>query len=264
MPDGSAVFSSQDVLNNLFFFDDLFELPAHQKSPTGLEASVSAGARMARARSEHVADGKPGRLHDEPPRHDASDDRRRRDEARRRGGHSLANVHQLVPNLSFDQAYTPRWAPDGRHLAYSSWTRGGYRDVRIVDATDGSYVEVTHDRPSTATRRIRRRALALLSLGSHGRDEHLAYELATRRLKQVTNVVTGAYQPEPVAGRQSLAYVGYTHEGYDVFVMSLDESQWPDAPPYSTRACPFAEPPPAVLMPHAYNPLLTLQPARTR
>ena len=36
-PDGSVAFSSQDVHNNLFLFDDLFELPAHEKSPTGLD-----------------------------------------------------------------------------------------------------------------------------------------------------------------------------------------------------------------------------------
>ena len=28
---------------------------------------------------------------------------------------------------------TPRWSPDGRFVAYSAWTEGGFRDVRIVD-----------------------------------------------------------------------------------------------------------------------------------
>src|SRR4029077_6611471 len=37
MPDGAAVFSSVDVHANLFYFDDLFELPAREKSPSGLE-----------------------------------------------------------------------------------------------------------------------------------------------------------------------------------------------------------------------------------
>ena len=37
MPDGAAVFSSSDVHDNLFLFDDLFELPAHEKSPSGLD-----------------------------------------------------------------------------------------------------------------------------------------------------------------------------------------------------------------------------------
>ncbi|HXN32441.1 MAG TPA: hypothetical protein VN894_11285, partial [Polyangiaceae bacterium] len=37
MPDGTAVFSSTDVHANLFYFDDLFELPAHEKSPSGLD-----------------------------------------------------------------------------------------------------------------------------------------------------------------------------------------------------------------------------------
>jgi hypothetical protein len=37
MPDGALVFSSGDIYNNLFLFDDLFELPAGAKSPSGLD-----------------------------------------------------------------------------------------------------------------------------------------------------------------------------------------------------------------------------------
>ena len=37
MPDGAVAFSSGDIHNNLFLFDDLFELPAHLKSTSGLE-----------------------------------------------------------------------------------------------------------------------------------------------------------------------------------------------------------------------------------
>ena len=83
-----------------------------------------------------------------------------------------------------------------------------------------------------------------------------AYEVATGRLKQVTNVVNGAYQPEPSPDGKSLAYVGYTHEGYDVFVIPLDETQWLDPLPYvETRPAPPARA--AARRVHAppYNPL---------
>ena len=40
----------------------------------------------------------------------------------------------------------------------------------------------------------------------------------------MSNVLTGAYMPEPSPDGKTLAYVGYTHEGFDLFAMPLDES----------------------------------------
>ncbi len=88
-----------------------------------------------------------------------------------------------------------------------------------------------------------------------------AYEIASGRLRQVTNVVNGAYQPEPSPDGKSLAYVGYTHDGYDLFVLPLDPERWLDAPPYEdTRPAPPPEPPPVDATVHPYNPLHTLVP----
>ena len=49
------------------------------------------------------------------------------------------------------QAFTPRFWPDGRNVAYSSWSRGGYRDIRVVDVDSGKFVEITHDRAIDVT-----------------------------------------------------------------------------------------------------------------
>ena len=59
-----------------------------------------------------------------------------------------------------------------------------------------------------------------------------ALELATDRLLQVTNVVNGAYMPEPSPDGKTLAYVGYTTAGFDLFAMPLDETTWTEAPPF--------------------------------
>jgi hypothetical protein len=263
MPDGAVAFSSGDIHNNLFLFDDLFELPAHLKSTSGLEGgrvrwsdgwraidpSISPDGRRVVFTTNHrgttylmMADVVPSR--------------------ERTGQHGLANVRALVPSARFDQAFTPRWAPDNRHVAYSSWQRGGYRDVRIVDATDGTYVDVTHDRAVDGDPVFSRDGRWLYFHSDRtGIMNVYAYEIATARLRQVTNVVNGAYQPEPSPDGKWLAYVGYTHDGYDVFVMALDESQWLDPLPYEESRPPApAEPPPAQVTPKPYNPLLTLVP----
>jgi hypothetical protein len=260
LPDGTAVFNSNDVYNNLFFFDDLFELPAHEKGPSGLEGNrvrwshgwravdpgVSPDGRRVAFTTNHrgttylmMADIVPA-----PDGH----------------GHALANVRPLVRSARFDQAFTPRWSPDNRHVAYSSWQRGGYRDVRIVDTADSSFVDVTHDRAVDGDPVYSPDGRWLYFHSDRtGVMNIYAYELTTGALKQVTNAINGAYQPEPSPDGKSIAYVGYTHAGYDFFVIAADESQWLEPLPYEeTRPAPPPEPPALRLVPKPYQPWTTL------
>lgn len=263
LPSGAAVYSSLGIYENLFAYDDLFELRPHVKDPTGLDGrrirwtegaraldpSVSPDGQRVVFTTNHrgttylmMADVVPSSL--DP------------------GAHDVTRIRPLVRSPTFDQAYTPRWAPDNRHVAYSAWRRGGYRDVRIVDTNDGSYVEVTHDRAIDGNP-VYSADGRLLYFNSDrtGVMNVYAYEIATGVLKQVTNVINGAYQPEPSPDGKSLAYIGYTHDGYDVFVIPLDPAQWLDAlPPEDDRGAMPVEPPPALAVPAPYDPWPTLTP----
>jgi hypothetical protein len=263
MPDGAAVFSTGEFHDNLFFFDDLFELPSGVQSPSGLEGtrvrwsdgwraldpSVSPDGRRVVFTTNHrgttrlmIADVVPS--------------------PRTAGRHAVANPRELVPGAEWDQAFTPRWSPDNRHLAYSVWHRGGYRDVRIVDAFDGSVLDVTHDRAIDGDPVYSPDGRWLFFHSDRtGVMNVYAFELATQRLWQVTNVVNGAYQPEPSPDGRSLAYLGYTHDGYDIFVMPLDPSLWLEPLPYEeTRPAGPAEPQPVNAVVKPYDPWPTLQP----
>ncbi len=263
MPDGTAVFSSQDIHDNLFLFDDLHELPAHEKSPSGLEGNRVRWSDGWRALDPSVSPD--GRRVVFTTNHRGTTYLMMADvvaSSVKAGAHQLTNVRRLVTGQPFDQAYTPRWSPDNRHVAYSSWERGGYRDIRIVDTSDDSVFSVTHDRSIDGDPSYSADGRWLFFHSDRtGIMNVYAYELATGRLRQVTNVVNGAYQPEPSPDGRSLAYVGYTHQGYDMFVMPLDESRWLDPLPYQeTRPAPPAQPPPASFTPKPYNPWLTLAP----
>jgi hypothetical protein len=264
-PDGTTVFSSSDILNNLFFFDDLFELPPHVKDPTGLDGRRIRWSEGWRALDPALSpDGKRVAFtvnHRGTTHLMLADVVQRTDGA---PGHQVANPRQLVRGVRFDQAFTPRWAPDNRHFAYSAWVRGGYRDIRIVDTADGSYTEVTHDRAIDGDPVFSADGRWLFFHSDRtGVMNVYAYELATGRLKQVTNVINGAYQPDPSPDGKWLAYLGYTHVGYDIFVMPLDESSWFDPLPYEeTRPAPHTEPPPTSATPQPYNPLATLAPRK--
>ena len=86
-------------------------------------------------------------------------------------------------------------------------------------------------------------------------------DVATRELFQVTNVLTGAYMPEPSPDGRSLVYVGYTTDGYDLFELALDRTRFlPAKAPVNERARPRGRPSPRPLSIEPYNPLPSLRP----
>ena len=255
-PDGGVVFSSTDITNNLFSFDDLFELPSGAKSPTGLD-----GQRVRWSEGYRAVDP------------DVSPDGRRVVFATNHRGTTklqiadivsggIAHTHELAPGESFDQAFTPRWSPDNIHVAYSAWSRGGYRDVRIVDTRDGSFYSVTNDRALDQDPSYSADGKTLYFTSDRtGVMNVYAFDVASHDLRQVTNVINGAYYPEASPDGKTLAYIGYTTIGFDLFVMPLDPALFLPALPYENYRPPAPPVPVHHSYPtHAYNPFPTLYP----
>jgi len=263
LPDGTAVFSSGEIYNNLFLFDDIFELPAHSMSPSGLDGKRIRWTEGWRAIDPSVSpDGKRVVF---TSNHRGTTTLMIADIAspsERARGRALSHARPLVHGDLFDQAFTPRWSPDGEHIAYSVWRRGGYRDVRIVDTRDGSMEDITSDRAIDGGPTFSPDGKRLYFHSDRtGITNIYAFDLLSRRLHQVTNVVGGAFQPEPSPDGHSLAYIGYTHDGYDLFVMALDEDRWLDAmPSEETRPAPPYEPATSQFITRPYDPWRTLQP----
>ncbi len=256
-PDGSVVFDSIDYTSNIFAFGELFEIKTGLKSPSGLEGH--------RKRLTH------GFRASDP---DVSPDGRRVVFSTNHRGTSylqiadlsvdgeLTNTHVLVKSNGFEQVYGAHWSPDNRHVAYSVWTRGGYRDIRFVDSSDGSFAEVTKDRAIDAGPSFSPDGAWLYFHSDRtGVSNVFAWEVATGRLKQITNVINGAYQPSISPDGKTLAYVGYTHTGFDLFAMPVNPETAPDALPFvDARPTVHHDPPHQVFPITAYNPLHTLRP----
>jgi WD40-like Beta Propeller Repeat len=229
LPDGAVVFSSQDFYRNVFLFGDLEKMNAGKKSPYG------------------DADGGRQRITPLGYRSDApttSPDGRHvvftRNEAGTRSIHiadlspdGLTNARPLVTTPFMEQAFTPRYSPDGERIAYSVWKNGGYRDIRIVDVHTGDWEDITQDRAVDGAPSWSSDGRYLFFHSDRtGIMNVYAWEVATRKFFLVTNVINGAYEPEPSPDGKTLVYVGYTHEGFDLYAMPLDRATWTEAPPY--------------------------------
>lgn len=259
LPDGSLVFDSADIFRNQFWYNDLFSMAPGARGTSGLEGNRKRLSHGWRATHPSVS----------------PDGRQIVFVTTTRGTSYLqiaelkdgeiVHTRSLVRSATLEQAFSPRWSPDGRFVAYSAWARGGYRDVRLVDTRTGVVRELTHDRaidggPSFSPDG---RWLFFHSDRAFGIMNVFAWELGTSTLKQVTNVLTGAFQPEVSPDGRTLAYVGYGSGGYDIYAMPIERARWLDVPAYVDDRPPAqAEPLHHDWPVHDYDPTATLRPRR--
>lgn len=260
-PDGHFVFHNADVSNFVFVFNDLFAVEAGKTSENGREprARLTTGFRAAEV--------------------DVSPDGRRAVFVTNHCGTrylqiadlspgwplALSNVRALVKSEPLEQAYTPRFSPDGKHVAYAAWTRGGYRDIRVVDVETGAVELIARDRAQDGGPSFTPdgRFVLFHSDRYEGIYNVFAWERATKRLFQVTNTISGAFQPEASPDGKSIVFVGYSKIGFDLFAIDFEPDALLPAEPY-VDSRPPAPPEPArgryAVKP--YEPWRTLLPRR--
>ncbi|QQR90113.1 MAG: PD40 domain-containing protein [Myxococcales bacterium] len=176
----------------------------------------------------------------------------------------------LIRSKPSELIYTPKWSPDGKQIAYSQWSRGGYRDIWTIDVATKHRTRITHDRAVDSGPCWSPDGSQLyFSSDRSGIANIYAYRVADRSLWQVTNVIGGAYQPTVSPNGKELVYVGYTSFGFDLFHLSMHKPFRPALPYVNERPPPiddsdilfsFSEPysPFPTLLPQAYT--LDLQP----
>lgn len=256
-PDGDILFNQPETFKNVYSRNDLYRLPRGETSTTGAESvrqRLTVGWRAS-----------------EP---DVSHDGRHVVYTLNKAGTTTLSISDidaqghvgpsrtLLAGHRFDQAYTPRFSPDGRYVAYSAWTVGGYRDLRVVEVATGKFWEITKDRAMDM-------GPAWSSDGRHlyfssdrsGIFNVYMYDLASRAIVQVTNVRVAALMPAVDEDEKTLAYIGFGTRGYDLYTMPLDPARYLEAPPPPTdRPDPPPAPRPIAIRHEPYNPLPTFGP----
>ncbi len=254
--DCSLYFDTTAPSNRFYYFGDLFRQPPNTRSPAGTERNRQRLTVGVRASAPDVSpDGR--LLTYVTNRAGTSTLRIARLDAERK----LEGERALVPSADTEQAYTPRFSPDGQQIAYSAWTRGGYRDIRVVDVRSGAFYELMHDRAIDQQPVWSPDGKTLYFVSDRtGIANVFAYELGSHELRQVTNVLTGAYMPTISADGKRLVYVGYTSYGYDLYDLPLDPSRFLPATEPPDRL-PAFEPSISRTWPvESYDPLPTLRP----
>jgi hypothetical protein len=257
-PAGDLVFNSASTYKNYYSREDLFSLPRGQTSTGGEE---SARRRLTVGQRAKEADVSP-------------DGRRVVFTVNARGTTylqiadlsaegTLGKPRDLAPSQRFEQVYTPRFSPDGRSVAYSVWTAGGFRDIRVVDVATGALRDVTRDRAMDMTPVYSDDGKTLYFVSDRsGIFNVYAHDLEKGTFAQVTNVRTGAFQPAPSPDGKTLVYAGYTSYGYDLYALPLDPARFlPALDVLPERPDPPTEPAPVPHRHRPYNPLPTFAPS---
>lgn len=254
-PDCSILFDAGAISQRRYYFQDLFR----QRPGTSSREEGDTRQRLTRGLRARHADVSPDGRQVVFVTNDRSTSTLRIADISPE--YELSNVRALVRSARFEQAYTPRFSPDGRSVAYSAWSTGGFRDVRVVDVASGRFRELFHDRALDQQPTFSRDGRHLYFASDRtGVSNIYAYELGTGQLSQVTNVVNGAYFPELSSDGRTLVYTGYTSRGWDLFVMANDAARWLPALPYADARARAPDP---VLFRYPlkpYDPLLTLRP----
>jgi hypothetical protein len=186
---------------------------------------------------------------------------------RRPGGRTaIAELLPQGPRVLFEDPEgepldSPRYSPDGARLAFLHHRDGAW-DVRIVDRASLALTDVTHDRALDRDPAWTRDGQWLL-FSSDRTGVYNVYAWREGELRQVTNVVLGAFEPDPSPDGTQLALVTYSSRGYDVGRMPIEPNSWRvvSGPAVARQRPPVTEVPQDEIYPSkAYSPWSTLRP----
>jgi len=161
-----------------------------------------------------------------------------------------------------NQYESPRFSPDGSRISVGVWQPGGFKDIWILDGDGKTVEEVTHDRAIEGSPVWSPDSRVLyFSSDRTGIFNLFAYELQTRKVQQITNVLGGAFTPAVSPDGKALVFSSYSSRGFDLQMRPTEPVSWKLAEPYiDTYPTITYDAKPVETSTRPYNPLPTLYP----
>jgi sugar lactone lactonase YvrE len=157
---------------------------------------------------------------------------------------------------------TPRFSPDGTRIVAGVRQPGGYKDIWILDSAGNKIEELMHDRASDGGAAWSPDGKAVYFASDRtGIFNLFACELETKKIYQITNVLSGAFAPAPSPDGKTLVFSSYSAKGFDIRMRPADSASWREVLPYTDPypVVTYADNP-VETQKSGYNPLPTLLP----
>ncbi len=168
-------------------------------------------------------------------------------------------ITEISISVSHTQMAHPRWSPDGRRIAVEVWDHG-IQDIYLVQADGGVSTPIFRDKALDLfpVWSLDGRYL-LFSSDRTGIYNLFAYDIAAKKLFQVTNLLGGAFTPSISPDQKTIFFSSYSSKGFDLHRMAWDPSTWREAavPPPSDR---LTDPPAVVQTEPIANPSVAQSP----
>ncbi len=118
------------------------------------------------------------------------------------------------------QFETPRFSPDGQQIVVGVRQPDGYKDIWILDSRGNKLEELMHDRAvdGGAVWSADGRSIYFSSDRS-GIFNLYVYDLASKQISQISNVLGGAFMPSVTPDGSAIAFADYSSRGFDILVM---------------------------------------------
>lgn len=160
------------------------------------------------------------------------------------------------------QYANPRWSPDGTKMAVVVWQPGGDTDIWILDGRGKKIDEISHDRAIDGAPAWSPDGKYIYFASDRtGIFNLYAYELETKSIFQITNVLGGAFTPSPSPDGTTIVFSSYSAHGFDIHTLPVNSASWKAAEPYHN---PYPavqyEDKPVETSTRPYSPLSTVYP----
>ena len=138
------------------------------------------------------------------------------------------NFVRAITNNTYGVGWAqPRWSPSGDRIAVTRWQQGGRHDVVVIDTTGRVVEQLTDDAAIDAAPVWSPDGRYILFTSDRtGITNLYAYDVQSRALRQVSNVLTGVFYPEITPDGRTIYFSAYHADGYHIERMAFDPASW--------------------------------------